>query len=366
MKNTFGQSVSVTLFGESHGMAIGAVIDGLAPGIDVDENFIEAQLSKRRPAGKTGTARREADKFQILSGVFEGKTTGTPICIIIPNEDTKSRDYAKTRFLARPGHADFTANIKYHGFEDFRGGGHFSGRITAALVAAGAIAISALRDKGIYIGTHIKRCAGVSDREFENLNNDIEKLNFMDFAVLDDAAKDIMIKKIENAASEGDSVGGVLETAVSGVPAGVGEPWFDTAESVLSHMLFSIPAIKGVEFGAGFAVSDMRGSENNDAVRCQNGKVITETNNSGGINGGITNGMPIIIKCAVKPTPSIYKKQNTVDFLKMENAELQIEGRHDPAIVHRARVVADSAVALALCDMLSQRYGTDYLSGGNI
>ncbi|MBO4896974.1 MAG: chorismate synthase [Clostridia bacterium] len=366
MKNTFGQSVSVTLFGESHGKAIGAVIDGLAPGIEVSEDFIESQLTKRRPAGKTGTARREADKFQILSGVFEGKTTGTPLCIIIPNEDTKSRDYLKTRFLARPGHADYTANCKYHGFEDYRGGGHFSGRITAALVAAGAIAISALRPKGIYIGTHVMRCAGVSDRKFENINSDLEKLNSLDFAVLDDTAKDKMIKEIEKAAADGDSVGGILETAVCGVPAGVGEPWFDTMESVLSHILFSIPAIKGVEFGAGFAAADMRGSEDNDDFIAENGKVITKTNHSGGINGGITNGMPIIIKCAVKPTPSIYKKQNTVDFSKGENAELLIEGRHDPAIIHRARVVVDSAVALTLCDMLSLRFGTDYLSGGSI
>ena len=366
MKNTFGQSVSVTLFGESHGTAVGAVLDGLAPGIEVDEKFIEDQLTKRRPAGKTGTARREKDKFQILSGVFGGKTTGTPVCIIIPNDDTKSRDYEETRFLARPSHADFAANCKYHGFEDFRGGGHFSGRITAALVAAGAIALCALRGKGILVGTHIKRCAGVLDREFENLKSDIEKLSTMDFAVLDCAAKNEMIKRTELAAKGGDSVGGVLETAVLGVPAGVGEPWFDSAESVLSHILFSIPAIKGVEFGAGFGAADMTGSENNDAFKMENGKVITETNNSGGINGGITNGMPLLIKCAVKPTPSIYKKQKTVDFSKMENAELQIKGRHDPAIIHRARVVADSAVAIALCDMLSLRYGTDFLGGGSI
>ncbi|MBQ7718103.1 MAG: chorismate synthase [Clostridia bacterium] len=361
MKNIFGNSVSITLFGESHGEAVGVVLDGLAPGLEVDTDYIASQLSLRRPFGKISTARVEADNFKILSGVFEGKTTGTPICIIIPNENTNSRDYSETRAIARPGHADYTAFSKYHGYEDYRGGGHFSGRITAALVAAGAIALTALKGKGIYIGTHILRCAKISDKDFsENLKEEIDLLNLMPFAVLDSSAGEEMKKAIEKATLDRDSVGGVLETAVLGMPSGVGEPWFDTLEGVLSHILFSIPAIKGVEFGLGFRTADGFGSEVNDAFRIENGKIVTKTNNNGGINGGISNGMPIIFRCAVKPTPSIFKAQKTVDFIKCKNSVLELSGRHDPAVVHRARVVVDSVTALALCDVLAGRYGTDY------
>ena len=362
MKNSFGQSVITTLFGESHGPAIGAVIDGLAPGIPVDNGFIASQLTKRRPAGKISTTRVEEDKFEILSGVYNGFTTGTPIAITIPNQNVKSGDYSDVSRLARPGHADYTAHVKYHGFEDFRGGGHFSGRLTAAIVAAGAIAISALSAKGIKIGTHLKSCAGIRDREFADLSADIDAVNALNFAVLDHRIASVMQEKIEEAASEGDSVGGVLETAVTGFPAGVGEPFFDSVESVLSHALFSIPAVKGVEFGNGFALADMRGSLANDQFRMQDGKVVTKTNHNGGINGGITNGMPIVFSIAVKPTPSIFKAQDTVDYLKLEDAELNLKGRHDPAIIHRARVVADSITSLALCDMLAMRFGTDWLT----
>lgn len=361
MKNTFGTSVALTIFGESHGAAIGAVIDGLAPGIPIDNVFIEAQLTKRRPAGKISTARVEADKFEILSGVFNGKTTGTPIAILIKNENVRSGDYSEVSRLARPGHADYTAHVKYNGFEDFRGGGHFSGRITAALVAAGAIAISALAAKGITIATHIKSCAGINDRDFDDLCADIVTLNEMNFAVLDPNAAEKMHSAIEAAAADGDSVGGVLQTAVCGVPAGVGEPFFDSVESILSHALFSIPAVKGVEFGDGFRLAQMHGSEANDPFFMKNGKICTKTNRNGGINGGITNGMPILFNCVIKPTPSIFKEQQTVDYLKNEDARLSLKGRHDPAIVHRARVVVDSITALALCDMLSSRFGTDFL-----
>ena len=362
MKNTFGQSVALTLFGESHGGQIGAVLDGLAPGIPVDEDFIAHQLTLRRPKGKISTARQEEDPFVISSGVFEGKTTGTPILITIPNQNTKSKDYSETRFLARPGHADYTANCKYHGFEDYRGGGHFSGRVTAGLVAAGAIAISALKNKGIIIGTHIRRCAGVNDRDFGDLPTDIAALNDMPFAVLDEDRAKKMEVEISHAAEMGDSVGGILETAVVGMPAGVGEPWFDSVESILSHALFSIPGVKGVQFGMGFDMVDRYGSEVNDSFRMDGDKIVTATNNNGGINGGITNGMPILFSCAIKPTPSIYKEQDTVDFDKGENALLQIKGRHDPAIIHRARVVVDSVTALVLCDLLAQRWGTDFLA----
>lgn len=366
MKNTFGTSVAVTLFGESHGAMIGAVIDGLAPGIRVDEDFIRSQLTLRRPAGKIATARQEADPFQIVSGVFEGRTTGTPLTILIPNGDTKSKDYSKTKDLARPGHADFTAEMKYHGYQDYRGGGHFSGRITAALVAAGAIALTALKEKGIELRSHVRMCAGVEDRSFgeteEALKADFAALAGQNFPVLEAVAKEKMEEKILAAREECDSVGGVLETAVVGLPAGAGEPWFDTLEGVLAHALFSVPAIKGVEFGAGFAMASMRGSEANDALRVENGRVVSKTNNNGGVNGGISNGMPITFRCAVKPTPSIFKAQETVDFKKNENAELSLEGRHDPCIVHRAAVVVDSVSALALCDLLALRFGTDYLA----
>lgn len=364
MKNTFGQSLSVTIFGESHGPFIGAVLDGLAPGIKVSDEFINKQLKLRRPSGKISTARVEADKYVIASGVYKGYTTGTPLSILIPNESQHSSDYddGDSR-IVRPGHADYTAFCKYHGFEDYHGGGHFSGRITAALVAAGAIALTALREKGITIGTHISSLGGVKDRAFEDIAEDIKKLNDLEFAVLDAEAEAPMREVAQKAAEEGDSVGGVLETVVLGMPAGVGEPWFDTVEGILSHALFSIPAIKGVQFGAGFDMADCFGSEYNDPFVLRDGKVVTTTNNNGGINGGITNGMPISFRCAVKPTPSIYKEQDSVDIVKNEETKLQIKGRHDPAIIHRARVVVDSVTALVVYDLLAAHFGTDFFGG---
>ena len=363
MKNTFGTCVAVTLFGESHGEYIGAVIDGLAPGITVDEEYISRMLTLRRPDGKISTPRKEKDEFKIVSGVLCGKTTGTPVTILIPNENVKSGDYAAIKTVARPSHADYTAQCKYHGFQDARGGGHFSGRITAALVAAGAICKSALEKKGIFIGTHVKKCAGILDREFGDLLTDIKMLSQKTFAVLDDTCVETMTNAILDAAKDGDSVGGVLETAVVGMPAGVGEPWFDSLESQLSHMMFSIPAVKGIEFGKGFAISDMKGSEANDAFAIKNGEIVTRTNNNGGLNGGITNGMPILFRTVIKPTPTIFKPQNTVDFKEMQETVLEPKGRHDPAIVHRARIVQDAAAAIVLCDALALRFGTDWLKG---
>ena len=363
MKNTFGTSVSLTVFGESHGPFIGAVLDGLAPGIEVNEDDIKHALTMRRPAGKISTARQEKDEYVIASGVFEGKTTGTPISIIIPNADTRSKDYKKTYGLARPGHADFASFCKYHGFEDYRGGGHFSGRVTSALVAAGAIARAALAKKGIYIGTHIKELAGVPDRAFGDLKSDIDDLYTKVFPVLSEKAEENMRAEIEKAAADGDSVGGLLETVVIGMPAGVGEPYFDSLESVISHMMFSVPGVKGVLFGAGMDFAKMRGSKANDAFRMDdNGNVYTKTNNNGGVNGGITNGSPICFTTVIKPTPSIYKQQKTIDFVANEEKDICIEGRHDPCIAHRARIVVDSLTAIALCDMLSCRYGTDFLA----
>ena len=362
MKNVLGNSVSVTVFGESHGPAIGVVIDGLAPGLTVDFDYINKLLTLRRPSGAISTPRRETDELVIESGVFEGKTTGTPLCILIPNNDTKSKDYSATRSLARPSHADYTANCKYHGYEDYRGGGHFSGRITAALVAAGGLVIPALNKKGIKIGTHIKKCAGISDIDFSDTpEKEIESLYEKDFAVLDDTVKEKMTEAILNAKKEGNSVGGVLETAITGLDAGLGEPMFDSVESVLSHALFSIPGIKGVEFGTGFGIADMTGREANDCFFNDGENIRTATNNAGGINGGITNGMPVIFRCAVRPTPTLGIEQNTVNIETGENATLQSKGRHDPCIVHRARIVVDCITALALCDILAGRYGTDWL-----
>ncbi|MBQ7090317.1 MAG: chorismate synthase [Clostridia bacterium] len=361
MKNTFGNQITLTIFGESHGSGIGVVLDGLAPGIKVDESFLAAQLSKRRPVGKISTARREQDEYTVESGVFNGYTTGTPLCIVIPNTAQHSKDYSATRSKARPGHADYTAYCKYHGFEDYRGGGHFSGRITAGLVAAGGILIPALEQKGIRIGTHMSRCGGVADRSFEDLQADINALNEAVFPVLSVDSAQEMHAAIEAAAEQGDSVGGVLETAITGLPAGLGEPWFDSVESLLSHGLFSIPAVKGVAFGDGFALADQTGSEANDPYRIMDGKIVTSKNSNGGINGGISNGMHIIFQTAIKPTPSIYKEQDTVDFMKDEETTLQIAGRHDPCIVHRARVVVDSICAFVVADLLTGRFGTDYL-----
>lgn len=362
MKNTFGNNVSVTIFGESHGEAIGAVIDGLAPGMCVDYDYINKLLSLRRPSGSISTARQEGDNFSIVSGVFEGKTTGTPLCILIPNEDTRSKDYSDTRWLARPSHADYTSNCKYHGYEDYRGGGHFSGRITAALVAAGGVVMPALNKKGIKIGTHIKKCAGIYDTDFsENIEKEIDSLYSKTFAVLDDSVAEKMTEAILNIKKEGNSVGGILETAVTGLDSGLGEPFFDSVESMISHGLFSIPGIKGVEFGAGFGISDMTGKEANDVFYSRDGQIYTKTNNSGGINGGITNGMPVLFRCAVRPTPTLSMEQETVNIKNGENAVLLSKGRHDPCIVHRARIVVDCVTALVLCDILSGRYGTDWL-----
>lgn len=363
MKNSFGQSVCLTIFGESHGAAVGCVIDGLAPGIEVSEDFIARQLARRRPSSALDTPRQEKDEFKIISGVFNGRTTGTPLCIVIPNENTRSRDYDYGP--ARPSHADYSAHCKYHGYEDFRGGGHFSGRITAALVAAGGILIPALEEIGISLATHIYKCAGISDRTFgENLAGDMKALSEKSFPVLDDERGEKMAQRILEAREASDSVGGVTETVICGIPAGVGEPWFDSVESVISHAAFSLGGVKGIEFGAGFAVADMCGSNCNDPFRIEDGDIVTETNNNGGINGGITNGMPIVFRCAVKPTPSIAKTQNTVDFIKNENTQLSIHGRHDPAIIRRICPVLDSVAALCVADMLSVRYGTDVLTKG--
>ncbi len=337
MKNTIGNSLTITLFGESHGKAIGAVIDGMPSGLAVDEEYIASQLSRRRPKDATSTPRQEKDEFSILSGVFEGHTTGTPICITIPNADTHSSDYGEMQYKVRPSHADYTANCRYNGFQDYRGGGHFSGRITAALVAAAALVIPALNKKEIKINTNILNIGGETDKEK-------------------------MREKILEAKQDGDSVGGTLETVVDGMPTGVGEPWFDTVEGMLSHAIFSIPAVKGIEFGLGFNFADKMGSDANDQMYVDGDVVKCYTNNNGGILGGITNGMPIVFRTVIKPTPTIAKEQKTVDISTMSDTTLSARGRHDPCIVHRAAVVVESVTALVIADMLASKFGTDWLA----
>lgn len=361
MKNTLGQSLSVTLFGESHGPAVGAVVDGLAPGLPVDEATIARQLSRRRPNGATDTARREPDEFQLLSGVFQGRTTGSPLCIVIPNTDTRSRDY--TYGPARPSHADYSAYCKYHGYEDYRGGGHFSGRITAALTAVGGILLPALEALGVRIGTHIYRCGPETDRPLVSAG-DAAALADRAFPVLDADCGQRMEAHILQARAENDSVGGVTQTGVFGLPAGLGEPFFDSVESLLSHGLFGIGGVKGVEFGLGFGFAEGTGSSCNDPFALEQGRVVTRSNHNGGVNGGITNGMPLLFQCAVKPTPSIARPQQTVDFLKGQETQLTIQGRHDPAIIRRICPVIDSVTAIVLCDLLAQRWGTDVLRKG--
>ncbi len=362
MKNTFGQSISLTVFGESHGAGVGVVLDGLCSGLDVNDASIKTALSRRAPSTSTDTARRERDAYQILSGVFNGKTTGTPICIFIPNENTDSKAYEYG--IARPSHADYAAFCKYGGYEDYRGGGHFSGRVTAGIVATGAILKDALKGLGISIGTHILECANVRDNEFNDIQNEVLSLDCAKFPVLNEDKAKEMIACVEQAKANLDSVGGITQTAIVGLPAGVGEPMFDSVEGMLSHAMFAIGAVKGIEFGKGFELGKMLGSSANDAFVIEDGKVKTSTNNNGGINGGITNGMPVLFNLAIKPTPSIAQKQNTVDFINGKQTEIEIVGRHDPAIVRRICPVVDSVSALVVCDLLAQRYGTDVFKKG--
>ncbi len=362
MKNTIGNNVTFTLFGESHGSLIGATIDGLPSGIKIDEDFIEKQMSKRRAKGLISTLRQEEDIPNIVSGVFNGYTTGTPLTIIIKNKDTRSKDYSKIKDVPRPGHADYSAKIKYYSYQDYRGGGHFSGRLTAAIVAIGAICTLALKEKDIHIATHIKKLYKFEDDEFDkdNIMKQFEILNNKDFAVLNEKIEKKMKEEIDNARLNLDSLGGILETVVLNLPAGLGDPLFNSVEGIISKALFGIGAIKGVEFGEGFNFANLKGSNANDEFRVVDNKVVTTTNRNGGINGGITNGMPLVIKSVVKPTSSIAQSQNSINMESMENTTLEITGRHDPAIIHRARVVVDSMIAIVLMDLLVTRYGQDW------
>ena len=361
MKNSIGSSVILTVWGESHGPAVGVVLDGLCPGLLVDEAYIAEQLAHRRPAGAADTARVEPDRFQLLSGVYRGRTTGAPLTILIPNENVRSADYAALERLARPSHADFSAQMKYHGWQDPRGGGHFSGRVTAGIVAAGAICRQALAAKGVRLATHILRIGTVEDASFTDVASEIDRIEAKRFPLILDLEEQAEAAVLA-AKAEQDSVGGVVQTGICGLPAGLGEPWFDSLEGVLARAAFAVGGVKGIEFGDGFGLCALRGSQANDPFRMQDGRVVTATNRSGGINGGITNGMPVVFNLAVKPTPSIARPQQTVDFVEGKDAELALTGRHDPAIVRRICPVVTALTAVVLCDQLALRYGTDYFA----
>ena len=343
-----------SIFGESHGPAIGVVLEGVPAGLELDLDAIRLDLSRRAP-GKNAlsTARREADEPHILSGVFEGKTTGAPLCAVIENTDTRSKDYSRTKDLARPGHADYPAHVRYGGCNDYRGGGHFSGRLTAPLVFAGGVAKQLLARRGVTVGAHISAVYGVSDDSLEDWES-LRACASKDFPVLNDAAGEEMQAAILEAKNEQDSVGGSIECGVFGLPAGLGSPDFGlNAEGIFSQYLFAVPAVKAVAFGAGTAFALMRGSEANDPLYMDDdGTVRAEQNCAGGINGGITNGMPLVFEVTMRPTPSIARQQFTVDMAKGENAVLELRGRHDPCVVHRAVPVIEAAAALAACELL--------------
>lgn len=356
MSDVWGKNIQFTIFGESHGTAIGGVLSSLPSGVEIDFDAINYELKRRNHRASYSTPRAEADEYEILSGVYNGKTTGTALAFIIRNGDTKSGDYANLNNTPRPGHADYPASLRYDGFNDYRGGGHFSGRLTAPLVVAGAIAKQILNAKGIDIFAHILSIGNVNGKSLADgikiaeFNNVRQKL----FAA-DDNLEVQMMEEIEKYRKDGNSIGGVIECAVSNMPVGIGNPFFESVESRLSSMLFSIPAVKGVEFGKGFEIAKMSGFDANDNYRCVDGEIATETNNNGGLLGGITNGAPIIFKTAIKPTPSISMEQATVDLEKMENTTLKIKGRHDTCIVPRAVPVIEAAAALVILDMLQGR-----------
>lgn len=352
MGNVFGKNMKVEIFGESHGAAIGAVMDGLPPGMALDLDAVKRAMKRRAPNKQAhSTKRDEKDEFEILSGLYNGKTTGTPLCTVIRNSDAKSSDYAEMREVMRPGHADYSGHVKYKGHNDVRGGGHFSGRITAPLVFCGSVARQFLFSKGIKIGAHIKSIGDTEDaplpKEFEDALLAVEEKEFYTFSS-EAAAK--MQEKIAEAAKDKDSLGGVIRCAVFGAPAGLGNPFFDSMESSIAQIVFSVPAVKGIEFGAGFGIAKLRGSEANDAMYIREGKVSHRTNTGGGMAGGITNGMPIVFSAAIKPTPSIAKVQQTINIKTMEECELEIKGRHDACIVPRAVEVVKSAAAIAVMD----------------
>ena len=358
MGSIFGNNIRVSIFGESHGKAIGVNIDGLPPGIHLDMDHIRNELARRAPGkGKITTSRKEKDEFEILSGYFNDRTTGTPLCAIIRNEDKRSSDYDIIKNLMRPSHADYTGHVKYSGYNDHRGGGHFSGRLTAPIVFAGAIAKEILQKDGILIGSHIKSIGNIEDCSFDYVNiseDTIKILNNSDFPVLDQSKEQLMKNLMVQAKEDKDSVGGIIETAAISVKAGIGSPFFEPLDGHLAKLLFSIPGVKGVEFGSGFDLSRMKGSQSNDQMYIKDGEVKCHTNHNGGILGGISNGMPIVFRVVIKPTPSIGKTQRTVDISEGMDSNIRIQGRHDPCIVQRAIPAVEAVTAIGILDLLME------------
>jgi len=348
MENSLGKLFTITSLGESHGRCVGIIIDGCPAGLAVTEEDIQREVDKRKPTSPIATSRAEEEKVEILSGIFNGFTTGAPIGLLIWNRDIDSSEYERARFLPRPGHADYTAFMKYGGFNDFRGGGRFSGRITAPLVMAGALAKKLLNLVDIEVLAHTIAIGGIKAQP-KGLD-EIRQVDRNPLKCADTEAAEEMLKVIERAKKEGDSVGGIIEGTALKVPAGLGEPVFGTLEGELAKALFAIPAVKGVEFGSGFSAANKKGSENNDSFIIKNNKIATATNNAGGILGGISNGMPIVVRVAVKPTSSIAKSQETVNMESMESASLTIKGRHDTCIVPRAVPAVEAMIAVTLCD----------------
>ena len=362
MGSVFGKNIKLSLFGESHGEAIGCVIDGFPHGIKIDNDFIESEMERRRAKNPSvSTTRNEKDKVEILSGLLENKTTGMPIAAIIRNENKRSGDYSNLKIMPRPSHSDFTAMVRYQNYNDIRGGGHFSGRLTAPLVFAGALCKSALKEKfGIDIAAHIKQIYNIKDKypngklpSYKEFINNYKK----ELSVFDNNAMNEMIKMIKDAKMNMDSLGGIITVVAFNVPAGFGEPFYSSIESRIAESMFGVPAVKGVEFGLGFDFVHYKGSECNDAYTIKNNKIKTKTNNNGGILGGISNGMPIVVNVAIKPTPSIAKEQLTLNIKTKKEDKLIIKGRHDPCIAVRAVVVLEAALSIALLDLCIEMKG---------
>lgn len=356
MSGNFGKKINLSIFGQSHGEGIGIVINGIEAGFLVDMDKILLEMKRRAPGQNDMSTKRAEDDFpEILSGIFNGYTTGAPIAVVIRNTDTKSKDYSKTKNLFRPSHADFSGYVRYNGFNDYRGGGHFSGRITAPLVFAGALCKQILEKQGIFIGSHIKQIGEIKDDYFNDIqieNEDLKALNEETLPLLNKSIKDDMHNEILKYKEKGDSIGGIVEVCINGVKAGVGNPFFDSIESVIAHLAFSVPAVKGIEFGKGFSYANLSGSVSNDEMYIKDDVIKTYTNNNGGITGGISNGMPIIYRAVIKPTPSISIEQNTVNIETRKCDKITIVGRHDPCIVQRALVVLEAISAIAILELM--------------
>ena len=358
MGSVFGKNIKISIFGQSHSEGLGVVIDGLPSGAEIDFASLDKFLERRKPKDVFGgTSRREKDEYEVLSGVFKGKTCGAPLCITVKNKCADDSEYPEKMTTPRPSHADYPAHEKYGGYEDHVGGGHFSGRLTLPLCIAGGICKQFLEEKGIYIGAHIEKLGGISGGRFDSVSvneKEFEELNFKELPVIDGSMLQKMKEKISEAKEKHDSLGGVIECAIVGLPVGIGDPMFDGLENRIASAIFGIPAIKAIEFGNGFECAELFGSQNNDEYRIQNGKITTETNNCGGILGGISNGMPLIFRVAVKPTPTIGIKQRTVDLEKMTDCETEIKGRHDVCIVPRAVPCVEAAAAIAIYDAMCE------------